>query len=831
MNVQRLWTYVLSAVFVAVMTFTEEAGGTEYIIYTPDEVSPGVEIDVYDTNEEARDTGVLPAYVAKYLLDGNTGNNAGGYYYVESNTLSDIVPFVGNALSINGLDLTVEELEKADNFSGALLGLGNFTSRTLSFDRIDMLWNNEGTLYGVRSIVDSFNGTLNAESLIIVNQSASGDAVGYQFDSVGIAGQIDVGSITVTAGGSATGFAADNVSADSLILWGDVHVEAGTGNAVGLSTGTGTGTLTIGQNVSAISDGGAATAIQTNYNIVLDTTNSEKLSIYAAGGTGSTGINLRGNDRVLTIQGTELFTNDDKHFTVVFSGTRAPTVNFSTDVDLDKSGGTINGVQNINIDSGRSVWLGNTNINDTIAGQLNVNVGEGAYLGTSGTVHLIGTGNRINGGGVVYLGGVNVSQSATKITIEDESLVTLGVDVTGITLGDYNFDIDLGESGTLELWGTTPSPDNLNNLTIIGGREQIIQESIFGEWSVIAKPIPQNWGLSSYSSHRYANMSDGYLIAAMMHNTYTGYGMVSKHFISAPSPRRHVHYRGQSTHGEQCLCDDCDEYSPPGTRSAWMNYVGRGDTYKGWASGNKWELGAHGIQFGVDLCRSSWHQFGIIFGYEAGKAKNSGDQVDADDYYLGVYAARVFRNGADARFLFNQGWQRFNMTRNGWDSNFNGNTQEFNLELGKRFHRGVWSVRPLIGLDFFLTHLDGAEERGAGRFESVRYDKTNLTQVFLRSGFELRARWQQWTLNSGLTYSHGVQNEELRTHVWEIGGDERNLPLQGTKVSGSLLSFNVGGEFLVEKNFSFFGGYEGRAALDRSGGYQSIGQVGGLWKW
>jgi len=41
-------------------------------------------------------------------------------------------------------------------------------------------------------------------------------------------------------------------------------------------------------------------------------------------------------------------------------------------------------------------------------------------------------------------------------------------------------------------------------------------------------------------------------------------------------------------------------------------------------------------------------------------------------------------------------------------------------------------------------------------------------------------------------------------------------------VGGSLLSFNVGGEFLVEKNFSFFGGYEGRAALDRSGGYQSL---------
>jgi len=261
-----------------------------------------------------------------------------------------------------------------------------------------------------------------------------------------------------------------------------------------------------------------------------------------------------------------------------------------------------------------------------------------------------------------------------------------------------------------------------------------------------------------------------------------------------------------------------------------MNYVGRGDTYQGWEGGNGWKIGAHGVQFGFDAFRTSHVQCGIIFGYERGKASNSGDRVDANDYYLGFYTAYVFSSGIDTRFLFNQGWQDFEMVRSGWDSRFNGTTQEFNLELGKRFHTGVWSVRPLIGADFFLTRLGRGTERGFGVGEAVMYDKTNLTQTFMRSGFDAQTRWNNLTFNTGLSYAHDVRNQTLRTNVWEVGGTG-NASLTGSKVGRSLFSFNVGGEYVFEKNVSLFGGYEGRATLDRRGGYQSIGQIGGLWKW
>ncbi|MDR1268993.1 MAG: autotransporter outer membrane beta-barrel domain-containing protein, partial [Planctomycetaceae bacterium] len=157
-------------------------------------------------------------------------------------------------------------------------------------------------------------------------------------------------------------------------------------------------------------------------------------------------------------------------------------------------------------------------------------------------------------------------------------------------------------------------------------------------------------------------------------------------------------------------------------------------------------MGTDGIQVGLDLYKTNKTQLGLLFGYEGSKATLRSDRLDADDVYFGVYAARVFRNGADFRVVYNYGSQDYKLNRldpglglnwNTHNSKFNGNTNELNLELGKRiFANRRWSYRPVIGFDLLVNDWDGTQEDG-NLSTAIAYDGADYTQAFLRIGSDL----------------------------------------------------------------------------------------------
>jgi hypothetical protein len=55
--------------------------------------------------------------------------------------------------------------------------------------------------------------------------------------------------------------------------------------------------------------------------------------------------------------------------------------------------------------------------------------------------------------------------------------------------------------------------------------------------------------------------------------------------------------------------------------------------------------------------------------------------------------------------------------------------------------------------------------------------------------------------------------------------------LRGSKLGREVLTFNVGGSYLIGKSFTVFGGYQGESLLSSSGGFTHTGHVGGSWKW
>jgi outer membrane autotransporter protein len=267
---------------------------------------------------------------------------------------------------------------------------------------------------------------------------------------------------------------------------------------------------------------------------------------------------------------------------------------------------------------------------------------------------------------------------------------------------------------------------------------------------------------------------------------------------------------------------------------AWVNYVGRSNSSRSAHNGQDWNLSMAGIQVGTDLYRTRFEQFGILFGYEDGKMTNAADRINANDHYFGLYAACVFLEDVDVRGAFSYGWQRYTMNR--WDSgsvyrsSFNGNTMDINFEVGRRLASGSVSLRPIIGLDIASNRLKGGRETGESS-DAVIYHKTDLTQIFIRTGTEVRYRMPAATLTGGLYYAYDLNGASLATTVTDVTR-QQPFQLRGTKPGRSLWLFNFGGTFHVTDSLAIIGGYQGECATDNSGsGVHSTGYIGGSWRW
>jgi len=466
---------------------------------------------------------------------------------------------------------------------------------------------------------------------------------------------------------------------------------------------------------------------------------------------------------------------------------------------------------NIDLDGNKlitdNVWAGNdfsvtgngTATVDTITVAGAFNVGSG----TDNTTVTVDT---------VAVGEFNINDGATVVLNDLTNSSSTGGNLAGtlVIAEEFNGDYD----------SNVYFDTNTGTISVTGG----------GIFTDITANIVDNQLRIFGTLRSSANMSDGFLAALSMHNRYAAWNNVRDRLISGGGYGSG--YRGQAP-CDPCgdACDPCDPVCGPvsGARSAWVNYTGRSDSYRSAFNAQDWKTSAEGVQAGTDLYRTNRTQFGVLFGYEGQRSYNAADRIKADDTSVGVYGTRVLRNGADVRGVFAYGWQDYDMTRDHFGtvhaSSFKGHTSETTLELGKRYRIGAWSVRPAAAVDVFNNNLKAAQESNG-----VAYGKASLTQTFFRFGTDLRYAAKRFTLNSGVYYAYDVHGQKLSTQVSQ--GSYAPIALYGTKLGRELLTFNLGGEYQVSKNFLVFGGYDGQYAVDSANdAVQSIGYVGAGWKW
>jgi hypothetical protein len=521
-----------------------------------------------------------------------------------------------------------------------------------------------------------------------------------------------------------------------------------------------------------------------------------------------------------TLKGNTTITVDNENFAIgIYSDSDADiTIDGRTTIDVIGSGWDCIGIES--------------------RGDLNLRLTDGSELiNKSGTV--VGGNLTITGNGRADLGALEMSGYYDyntgnyvygNMTIGNNTdKVTVAFDIADSYLG--NGVVTINDNTTLEVYGDTEWYDEYD-MTINGtvsDSVKFVNKAEFTDWSLDHKSVTEN-SIVCKGLLSKANLSDGFLAAMTIHNRYAAWNAVRDRMISGSGHAQNG-YRGQDPC--EAACDSCDPCGVGEARNVWINYIGRGDSYQSSYNRQDWELTMNGAQVGADLFRTRRTQLGVLFGCEGGKMTNANDRIEADDTYLGVYAAQILRNGADVRGSFAYGWQSYDMNRYAYagplyTSSFNGRTSETNVEIGKRFARGAWSVRPVFGVDVTTNDLKAAREEVGG----VGYDKTNLTQVFLRIGSDLRYQVKRFTFNSGLYYAYEMNGKELSTCAYRVGTPTMNAMLVGSKMGRNLLTFNVGGSYQVGKNISVFGGYEGQYTLDGdSKSAMNAGYVGGGWKW
>jgi hypothetical protein len=732
----------------------------------------------------------------------------------------------------------------------------------------------------VGNIGDGANGS---EKLTVGNvnvTSSVGGSEGVWMLHVNADGIFEAKDITVKdtgAGGTARGILANNIDADSTFKFGKIEVESDNSAARGIDVDGATFTVTkdvIAKSNAAVGAGAAigiatGTATANNSNITIDTKDGDVLiSGDATVGNLQLSVGMYGNNDRLTITGANTHTNKGRTFNVL----GAETIRWNTNAEYTNSAfGTASTLTTHQVATGRTV------ITNGAISALGGNYQFGSNVDNRSAGTLVAN-------TVSVVGNVDVHNGLLAIDGNGFVVPGLARNIINGTLTIGNANPAAQASAAVALYGNV-RPGTVS-LAVDGGiinRPNAVVDPTTGETVLSLSTITEyrsNPARNAYIARNRdkASLADGFLLPASIHNRITGWEATRDHLISGGRRvRSGSEFRGQAPCDpcepvgcdpcepacEPCepTCDDvvCDPCDPCNKfdgfslgRSAWVNYIGRSNSYRSSYSNigienGDWKIGSDGIQVGLDLFKTRLAQFGILFGYEGSVGTLRSDRMEADDVYVGIYGAKVFRNGSDFRAVYNFGSQDYNLRRLdpglGLDwhthlSNFSGNTHEVNLEFGKRIYSSNRvSYRPVIGLDLYINDWDGAQEDG-NLSTAIAYDNADYLQAFLRIGSDLQIKRGKLTFNSGLYYSYDLNGDDVESRVFArdgsaLGFDRRiTSTLRGSDLGRSVLTFNVGSSYALSPRSSVFGGFTGDAVLDRDGdGFQSIGYVGLQWKW
>ena len=272
----------------------------------------------------------------------------------------------------------------------------------------------------------------------------------------------------------------------------------------------------------------------------------------------------------------------------------------------------------------------------------------------------------------------------------------------------------------------------------------------------------------------------------------------------------------------QILLGDQNRFCPNvcQTRAVWATPYYTDADYRSDNNAGAYTVNSVGFQMGINQKLDQKTAVGIFFGYGRPEMKQNWDNVDMDDFTIGLTAAGMLTSKLEWKAVVAGGFQNYSMRRfvtiptpGFLTSDFDGNTLFASIELARPVYlnTGVL-VRPLLAFESENVWQQSFRERGASPlaldFASIHNDRT-----FVRTGFDTEIGARNLTLLGRAFYSHqlgGSPFSQNDIRFVAAGNNTAFERVRGIDLERNFATLGAGGKFYLNprKTQTIAGNYD-----------------------
>ncbi|MDR3109771.1 MAG: autotransporter-associated beta strand repeat-containing protein [Planctomycetaceae bacterium] len=220
-----------------------------------------------------------------------------------------------------------------------------------------------------------------------------------------------------------------------------------------------------------------------------------------------------------------------------------------------------------------------------------------------------------------------------------------------------------------------------------------------------------------------------------------------------------------------------------------------------------YRISRYGVMVGLDRKWSASSMVGVFFGYSNPKLRSDGDEVEANDFQVGVYGGVTTWQQIEVKGYVGVGLQNYNSRRTVDNplisptpaqltaEGYEGNSFIATLEAGKPFTWSWGVVRPVGAIDWSISGVRGHSETGdeylAGRYEQSTYGRLNVRgggRIELAQT-DLTSLWVQGFIGMKL---FGDEAPETKMRFVHAGDKMSPMYVRGSNPGAAYVTFGLG---------------------------------------
>lgn len=231
---------------------------------------------------------------------------------------------------------------------------------------------------------------------------------------------------------------------------------------------------------------------------------------------------------------------------------------------------------------------------------------------------------------------------------------------------------------------------------------------------------------------------------------------------------------------------------------------------------------------------------GISIGYAGGEYKQSGSQVDLDDFQFGLYGGmNLLNRNLQIRGYVGYGIQDYSMDRSirfgalnthRNHASMDGTSISAALVLVRPMDMSdTWMLKPSFGIDFERVEQDGFTETGSVGTGWV-YDDASFSRTMLRLGFTSDHQFQRIEVSGRFIYGIKVAGDKYASSRHYVpGSPQSNFNVSSVDIGSSVFDFGIGGNYGLNRSRSALLFLDYNATITENSSAH-VGSLGILWK-